>query len=471
MKSRWKVACVGAGVLLVLGAGFAWARNPHCAGGIQYVVQAMSDKQKGNLEDYQRQILKAVQQLEMCASEDTLDYEAMGYLGWAYAEIDSMGPAGAAFSKAIAGLQAKGDKRKIEMVANNRESFWATAFNKGISEINSAQAIYNPYTKAPANDAEKTQREEARKAYDRAIGSFTRGMLLKPGDPRTLRNMATTYFYLGEYATADHYLTETLRSAPGDTEVVRLRRQVRAEHANTLIQEKKFDEAIAHFGELLKADPNDADLLIGLGDAHFNRASAVEGDARKAEYKIAGDAYAKAAGIRTTSADVPFNAALSYRQAGEFALAEPLWRKAAELSPKDAVPLDELAAVLVELKRYGDAIDAALKALVLDVQNKDRFLRLGSIYTKAGDNAKSKQVLMAYLALKNGQPADAAGAAAGAGGTKVTEMNGKPDKIYVWDAEGQKYESWFYFAKGLAYHFNAGTQVEKSDWSAALAAK
>ena len=52
------------------------ARNPHCAGGIQYVVGGLRDKGNGNLEDYQRQMQKAIQQLESCAVEDTIDYEA-----------------------------------------------------------------------------------------------------------------------------------------------------------------------------------------------------------------------------------------------------------------------------------------------------------------------------------------------------------------------------------------------------------
>jgi tetratricopeptide (TPR) repeat protein len=469
VTSRWKYAGAIAGLCLALSAGTASARNPHCAGGIQYVVQAMADKQKGNLDDYSRQMMKAVQQLEMCSTEDPADHEAIGYLGWAYAEVDSMGPAGKAFAAAIAGLTTKGDKKKLEMVVNNRESFWATSFNKGISEINTAQGIYAQYSKAPANDAEKAQREQAGQHYQTALGNFTRALLLKPGDPRSLRNLATTHFYLGDYATADHYLTETIQADPSDTSAVAMQKSIRAERARSLTEEKKFDEAVAYYADLLKGQPNDADLLIGLGDTHFSKAGALEGDAKKAEFKLAGDAYAKAAGIRTNSSDVPFNAALSYRQAGEWALAEPMWRRAAELSPKDAVPWDELAAVLVELKKYGEAIAAAQRAVGLDAENKDRHLRLGSIYTKAGDNARSKQALMAYLALKNGQEG-AAGAASGAAGNKVTEMNGKPDKILLWDADGEKYESWMYFSKGLAFHFNRGTQVEKSDWSAGLVA-
>ena len=81
MKPRMTVAA-GAAALMLL-AGVASARNPHCAGGIQYVVQGLRDREKGNQEDYVREMNKAVQQLEACANEDPADLEAQGYLGWA----------------------------------------------------------------------------------------------------------------------------------------------------------------------------------------------------------------------------------------------------------------------------------------------------------------------------------------------------------------------------------------------------
>src|SRR5712692_3322593 len=82
---------------LLLAAGVASARNPHCAGGIQYVVQGLKDKERGNTEDYSREMNKAVEQLTLCSTEDATDFEAVGYLGWALAELDSAGPAGDAF--------------------------------------------------------------------------------------------------------------------------------------------------------------------------------------------------------------------------------------------------------------------------------------------------------------------------------------------------------------------------------------
>lgn len=471
MKARIIAALVAAGWLSMLAAGSAWARNPHCAGGIQYVVQAMGDKQKGNKDDYRREITKAVQQLEMCAAEDPNDFEAIGYLGWAYAEVDSMGPAGQAFAKGIAGLQAKGDKKKVEDLINNRKSFWATAFNNGIARISSAQALYNPFTKPPESDADRTNKAAAQKAYDEAVGYFTGALLLKPGDVSTLRNLGTTYAFMGEFGIAEKYLSEAHAADPADTDVVATLHSVRSNYASELIGEEKFDQAIAYFTPLIEASPQDAHLRTGLAEAWFNKAKKLTADSAKAAYRFAGEAYAKAGELRPTSVDLPFNAALSYQSAGEYALAEAQWKAALKVRPDDEDALRSLSSTLGEQKKFSEAVEMAERALAVNPKNKANHRLLGAMYTKAGDNLRSKQSLMAYLALDKGKLSPTPGAASGAAGTKLAGSAGKPEEIYLWEAEGQSYESWFYWAKGQAYHFSGGVQIEKSDWSAALAKK
>ena len=177
MNKRTIVAATSVAALMLV-AVVASARNMHCAGGVQYVTQAIKDKERGNLEDYSREMNKAVDQLNLCASEDPADLEAIGYLGWAYAELDSAGPAGLAFQKSIDGLSAKGNKKALDIVSTNRESYWARAYNDGIKKIGDAQVAWPEYTKVPSAD-EKTLKDEATKLYDAAIVSLTRAKLLK----------------------------------------------------------------------------------------------------------------------------------------------------------------------------------------------------------------------------------------------------------------------------------------------------
>jgi tetratricopeptide (TPR) repeat protein len=228
-------------------AGAAEARNPHCAGGIQYVVQAMNDKQKNNMEDYTREINKAVQQLEQCRTEDPNDFEAIGYLGWAYAEIDSMCPAGKAFDAAIKGLEVK-DPKKKDWAINNRNSYWAKTFNDGIAKIRDAQTAYPEYCKKTEGDADKSAKAKAEESYRAAALSLNQALCLKAGDPQTIRNLASVYALTCDYQKAEIILRQGLNVAPTDTMLLAAVKMVRVNYANQLAEDKKYDEAIAFFG-------------------------------------------------------------------------------------------------------------------------------------------------------------------------------------------------------------------------------
>jgi tetratricopeptide (TPR) repeat protein len=463
---------MGAAVLSLLAWGTAAeARNPHCAGGIQYVVGGLRDKEKGNTEDYLRQMNKAVAQLEQCASEDPEDAEALGYLGWAYAEIDSSCQAGKAFAAAIAKLKAKGDPKKAEWATNNRDSYWANAFNDGIGKINAAQSAYPDYAKNPENDADKTLKQEAGKRYQEAITSLNRAACLRPNHPQTVRNLGSVYVFMGDFKKATEIYNAGLAAVPNDSSLVAGLKAARTGYANQLLEDKKYDEAVAFFQDLLKTDPNNADLWSSVADARFQQAQKDTSKAGKTSYfKAAGDAYAKSFSLKSDNADVAFNAALSYQNAGEPVLSEAQWRNALKLKPNDVDALSSLAAVLAEQKKYDDASKLLLQALAANPQNKTLHRQLGGVYTRGGYNAKANEELMVFLAMQNGQPApDAAAAvkgneAAGAAGPKALASNGTPDQVIPWEASGEKYSSWFYWTKKQALHFKGGVLIVTSDW-------
>jgi tetratricopeptide (TPR) repeat protein len=463
---------VGVALVSLAGAllpGVAGARNPHCAGGIQYVVGGLRDKSSGNTEDYVRQMQKAVSQLESCATEDSIDYEAIGYLGWAYAELDSCGPAGHWFGKAIDGLNAKGDKKKAEIATNNRDSYWISKLNDGVSKINSAQTAYPDFTKKAENDADKTLKAEAEKYYQQAIHSLTSAALLRPGNPQAYRNLGSVYLFMADFPKAETIFREGLKAAPEDSSLKAALKIARVNYANQLNDEKKFDEAIAYFGDLLKTDPENADLHSSLGNAHLSRAETLQGDARKPEFKLAGASYQKAGELRKDDPDLYFNAAVAYQNAGDQALAEGMWRAALKLRPTDAEIQSGLAGTLAELGKYPEAVSVLRSAIDSTPRDKKLHRQLGGVYSKANNNPKATEELMIFLALQNGQPAaDAAAAAkaaaAGSDAAKTLASMGAPEEIYPWEAQGEKYESWFYWSKKQAYHFKSGALSAKSDW-------
>lgn len=468
---------VGAGAAVLLTAtpaGVALARNPHCSGGILYVTQAMRDKDKPNpdLESYSRQMNKAVHELEQCATQDSADFESLGYLGWAYAELDSCGPAGRAFAAAIQGLAAKGDKKKAEWATGNRSSYWARAFNEGIKYIQDAQQAYADFGKPPADEAETTLKAEAERLYQRALVSLTCASSLKPGDPQTLRNLGSVHVFLGEFQKAEAVFVDGLEQAPGDSSLAYALKVVRVNYARSLVDAKKYDQAIAYFGDLLKSEPNNGDHYLSLGDAYFRRAQDKQAEARGADFKLAGDGYARASELKPTDADLPFNAALAYQNAGDWAKSEAMWRVAAKLRPEDSEILASLGAVLAEQKLFEEAIKMLHAAVNLKPQNKNLHRQFGAIYTKAGNNGKATEELMVYLAMQNGQPvADPAAAVktarAGSAAARTLASDGSPDQLISWVADGDTYATWFYWAKQRAYTFQAGSLVTKSDWSLA----
>ncbi|MEO5618616.1 MAG: tetratricopeptide repeat protein [Candidatus Eisenbacteria bacterium] len=461
---------------LIAAAALGWivpahARNPHCAGGIQYVVGGLRDKEKGNLEDYKRQFSKAVQQLEQCVGEDAEDAEAMGYLGWAYAETDAAEKAGVTFAKAIEKLKTKGDTKKVDWATNNRDSYWANAFNDGIGKIGAAQAAYPDYTVKPKNDEEKKLREEAGKNYEAAIASLTKASFLRPNHAQTIRNLGSVHVFLGDFKKAGEIYTAGLAVAPNDSVLVGALKLARTNHASLLLEDKKFDEAIAFFEDLLKTDARNGELQSGMADALFQKAGKAEGDAKKPAFKAAGDGYAKAFSLRPENPDLAFNAALAYQNAGEWQPSEVQWRNVVRLKPTDIEAVSSLAAVLAEQKKYDEAQKVLLDGLAIDPKSKTLHRQLGGVYTRAGHNVKANEELMVYLALQNGQPAADAGVAAkgsapaGAAGPKALAASGNPEQVYAWEASGEQYHSWFYWTKRMGLHFKSGIQIVVSDWS------
>lgn len=468
MWSTTTAACVIAAT-----ANLALARNPNCSGGILYVTQGDRDKQKGDLESWKSQMIKAVQRLEQCVAEDPNEFESYGYLGWAYAELDSGCRAGAAFDKAIQGLTAKGDRKKAEWATNNRESYWARTFNAGIGSINDAQNAYPEFTKKPADDAETTLKGEAEKHYRAALASLGSASCLKPNDPKTIRNLGSVHAFMGDYARAQGVFEDGLKAIPGDSSLTEALRLVRVNVARNLVDDKKYDEAITFFADLIKGEPNNADHQLSLASAYFSRAQTKDGQARAADFALAGDHYAKAAELKPNDPDLPYNAGLAYQNAANWAKSEAMWRAAAKLRPDDTDILGALGSVLAEQKKYDEAIKTVHQAVQKNPQSKGLHRQLGNIYTKAGNNNKATEELMVYLALEKGQAvADAAGTAKGAregsAAAKTLATDGAPEQVTKWsaDAEGN-YETWFYWARHRAYTFKGGSLVTRSDWSAA----
>jgi tetratricopeptide (TPR) repeat protein len=247
-----------------------------------------------------------------------------------------------------------------------------------------------------------------------------------------------------------------------------------------LLDAKKFDEAIAYYQELVAAEPGNGDILMGLGSALFNRAGTKQDAARRADFKLAGEAYAKAFAAKPTNTDLGFNAGLAYQQAGELALAEAQWRAVLKQTPDDPEALSSLGSTLADMQKFDEAVQVLQRAVNLKPDNKTYFRQLGAVYSKAGNNAKSTEMLMVFMAMNTGKEnADAAAAAkaakAGSPAANTAAAMGAPEKVFDWESDGRKLQTWMFTAKKQGFTFdvaNGMALVQKSDWSTtATAAK
>jgi len=275
---------------------------------------------------------------------------------------------------------------------------------------------------------------------------------------------------------------------------------VRRNYAGKLLDERRYDEAMGFYNDLLKSTPNDADLHTGVADAYFKRATERDEEvgrarsamgsahagaeltaatqrldslttARNQDYKAAGAEYGKAAQIKVGEADLLFNSALAYQNAGDYPSAETTWREFLKLKPDDTLALSALGSTLAELKRYDDAAAVLHKAVNLKPHEKKLHSQLGGVYSRADNGPKSYEEMVVYISLERGTPAENAAEAvkkvpANSDAAKLLVSVGTPEEVRYWEADGQKYETWLYWAKNVAYTLKDGQQVVKSDWGA-----
>jgi tetratricopeptide (TPR) repeat protein len=286
---------------------------------------------------------------------------------------------------------------------------------------------------------------------------------------------------MGRFDEAEAVLRNGLTEAAADPDVAGLNdalKTVRSNKAGALLDAGKYDEAIAYYRELTTLESGNADHFNGLGNALFNRAQKQKDQAKRDDFKAAGEAYGKGFALKPESTDLGFNAALSFQYAGELALAEGQWRAVLKQNPEDPEALSSLGSTLADMQKFGEAVEVLQRAVNLKPDNKIYFRQLGAVYNKAGNNAKSTEMLMMFMAMNSGKAADdaaaaAKGAKAGTPAASTFGSYGAPDKVYEWSSDGRALQTWVYLGRKQAFTFDAATLALflKSDWSPAAAGK
>jgi tetratricopeptide (TPR) repeat protein len=329
--------------------------------------------------------------------------------------------------------------------------------------------------KEPASDQDKKAQADANKVLDGALGPEHGTRAQTAAIRARCGNVGAVHAFMGDFEGAQAAFGQGIATAPNDSIRADLTQALRSgaheprEPADQREESRRGDRVLPGPAE---GGSQGRRPVGGLGDAQFGKARDAQGDARKPLFKAAADSYAKAgrAPARVDRAVVQRGDLLP-RMARTCRRRRRSGASVLKAKPTTREALTELSNVLAEQKKYPEAVAMAQKALALDPKDKTAHKQLGAIYNKSQDNLHSKQALLAYLALEKGHEVSAPTPASGAAGTKLAATAGKPDLIIDWDADGKQYETWFYWTKGQAYHFGDGTQLEKTDWSAALASK
>jgi tetratricopeptide (TPR) repeat protein len=423
----------------------AEARNYHCAGGIQYVVQGQQEFAKGNIDDAHRIYGKAVAQLTQCLTEDPKDLEAWDYLGVAYAELDSAQQSGQAFAQGIAKATEAGDEKKklLERMKANREHYWVTYFNAAIKQyqtaIQSAPAGKNP---DPA-------------AFLPAAGAMKKAVAEDPSNPKGYCNLAAFLANANKTDEAGQVVEDGLKVAPNDSCLLVRRTQVGVSRGEQALATGDFAAAAAPYEKMLASNPQDAGSALRLGQLYFDQGTKLAATA---------DSASDPAKKQSLAADSKTAFQKSAKNFGIFHSLKP--------DDKDGLFNCTLAAV-----QSGDGATAAklaIEGLAADPTSVDYHSFLASAYSALNVPDAASAHKLVSRTLKEGQKeadpvgfaqkeATAAGASSGMA-KKLKEM-GPPDDVRTMTMGDYPVETWLWYGKKNAILFSKGAQVTAADWN------
>jgi tetratricopeptide (TPR) repeat protein len=419
-------------LVLAISAGTALARNFHCAGGIQYVIQGTKEKDKGNLDDAKRIFGKAVAQLSTCVQEDPNDNESWSYLGWAYAELDSAEQSGRAFDEAEKRLAA--DPKALTRAVQNRESYWVGYYNQGLQKYKDADAII-PVKDILNSTDPKVADAKAKLAESEAF--FRKAVLESPKKGAAYNNLAIVLALQGKFPEATAVIDQGLAVDPNNQELKDRKDSMRGNQVTEKLKNGDYDGALTMMDQMLTGAPNDYGTLVQAAQTSFEYGQKLEekkDPADKAMYARAEAYYGRAA---LAAADAPnkhdmtYNQAIAAQKAGHDLASAKLVFGLVQENPKDK-------ALHGMLRGAYDRMGSKKKA------DDEVWVILG-----LNDNAVAVPDVATYTA-KVVKASDAG---------KTLASQGAPEEVRQFKSGETQIDIWYYWSKKLVYSFAGGRQV------------
>jgi tetratricopeptide (TPR) repeat protein len=431
-------------LVLAVSAGAAAARNFHCAGGIQYVIQGTKQKDKGNaandpelLADAKRIFGKAVAQLTTCVTEDPNDSEAWSYLGWAYAEVDSAAQSGAAFDEAIKRLA--NDPKPLEIARQNRKSYWVQYYNAGLSKYKEADAIIPVAeileSKDPKVDQAKAKLAESEVAYRKAVAISSKELA-------AYNSLAVVLALQGKFDEASTVIDQGLAIDPNDADLLKRKESMTTNNVTKLLKGGDYDGALALMDKQMAKNGDDYGTLVLAAQTSFEQAQKLEekkDPGAKAAYSRAQGYYGRAAAVAPDAAnkrDMSYNQAVAAQNTGDELMGAKLTFGLVQDNPKDK-------ALHGMLRGFYDRLGSKKKA------DDEVWVILG-----LNDNATAVTDIAAYTA-KVVKTTEAG---------KTLASQGPPEEVKQFKSGETQIDLWYYWSKKLCFAFTGGRQVGSANF-------
>jgi tetratricopeptide (TPR) repeat protein len=423
MMRSWKLAAVVVGVL-ILGL-WAGCSNPNLAGGKLHFDQA--SKLEG--PDRTARFERARQTFAQACREMPKNGEPRFWLAQTYAELDKPDSAGMNFD-----LAAELTPAMKEDVQKARDHYWSVKHNSGLVSAKSAMEA-----KAAGKEG------EAAADFRDALAQFQKAVLYSPNHAETCTFIGKVYLNLGVLDSAVVMLRKAQSISPdnenikkdlfgvykntGDKDYAKGQDLMTA--TDSLGARAKFESAMRLYGEADAVIPGQADLNFQMGATSYELSN-LDRDKKSTYLDDAIRRYQEVLKDNPADVDVLFNLTLVLRDLGRNEEAEKLALRLVDIDPKEHTYRETLGRIQDKL-------------------NNKQGLVTGLIIGKA---------------LKDGTPLNPSEAPSradkfGAGNDLRRRYleSGAPDEILTFtDSQGQDYDVWFYWTRGVGYGFVQGKE-------------
>ncbi len=267
---------------------------------------------------------------------------------------------------------------------------------------------------------------------------------IEPENDRAVLEMALLYYKNNQKDKAQYLFTELGSETEDNSRLAMVA-------VDTFITKKRYEDAVIVFSQMLRADPDNANLNFFTGMAY----EAVK------DFKTAIKHYLKVTPENTQYKKTLLTIAFLYRDLGKTDQAIQFLEQHHEKEPKDIDIISYLASFYEEATQYNKAMDILEKGLEDTPDNTSLLFRLGAIQDKADQKDKCIQTMKKIIQIdpENASALNYLGYTYADMGTNLDQalnlisraMELKPEDGYITDSMGWVYYQRKDYEKAVQY--------------------